>query len=41
MIVKNKKTDKKIIIKFHSQHDFDEEGIIVKEYLYYNANLLK
>ena len=41
MIVKNKKTKKNITLKFHSQHDFNEEGIIVTEYLYYNANLLK
>jgi len=41
MIVKNKKTEKNITLKFHSQHDFNEEGIIVTEYLYYNANLLK
>ena len=41
MVVKNKKTNKKITLKFHSQHDFNEEGIIVTEYLYYNANLLK
>ncbi len=41
MVLKNKKTNKKITLKFHSQHDFNEEGIIVTEYLYYNANLLK
>ena len=41
MIVKNKKTKKNITLKFHSQHDFNEEGMIVTEYLYYNANLLK
>ena len=41
MIVKNKKTKENITLKFHSQHDFNEEGIIVTEYLYYNANLLK
>ena len=41
MIVKNKKTKKNITLKFHSQHDFNEEGIIITEYLYYNANLLK
>ena len=41
MIVKNKKTKKNITLKFHSQHDFNEEGIIVTEYLYYNGNLLK
>ena len=41
MIVKNKKTKKNITLKFHSQHDFNEDGIIVTEYLYYNANLLK
>ncbi len=41
MIVKNKKSKKNITLKFHSQHDFNEEGIIVTEYLYYNANLLK
>ena len=41
MIVKNKKTKKNITLKFHTQHDFNEEGIIVTEYLYYNANLLK
>ena len=41
MIIKNKKTEKNITLKFHSQHDFNEEGIIVTEYLYYNANLLK
>ena len=41
MIIKNKKTKKNITLKFHSQHDFNEEGIIVTEYLYYNANLLK
>ena len=41
MIVKNKKTEKNITLKFHSQHDFNEEGIIVTEYLYYNANVLK
>ncbi len=41
MIVKNKKTKKNITLKFHSQHDFNEEGIIDTEYLYYNANLLK
>ena len=41
MIVKNKKTKKNITLKFHSQHDFNEEGTIVTEYLYYNANLLK
>ena len=41
MIVKNKKTKRNITLKFHSQHDFNEEGMIVTEYLYYNANLLK
>ena len=41
MTVKNKKTKKNITLKFHSQHDFNEEGIIITEYLYYNANLLK
>ena len=41
MIVKNKKTKENITLKFHSQHDFNEEGIIITEYLYYNANLLK
>ena len=41
MIVKNKKTKENITLKFHSQHDFNQEGIIVTEYLYYNANLLK
>ena len=41
MILKNKKAKKTITLKFHSQHDFNEEGIIVTEYLYYNANLLK
>ena len=41
MIVKSKKTGKNIVLKFHSQHDFNEDGMILNEYLYYNANLLK
>ena len=40
MTLKSKKTNKNIIIKFHSQHDFNEEGMIVLETLYYNDRLL-
>jgi hypothetical protein len=40
MTLKSKKTNKNIILKFHSQHDFNEEGMIVLETLYYNDRLL-
>ena len=40
MTVKNMKTGKNIVLKFHSQHDFNEEGMIVLETLYYNDRLL-
>ncbi|MCH1418324.1 MAG: hypothetical protein L7U68_07240 [Flavobacteriaceae bacterium] len=40
MTLKSKKTNKNIVIKFHSQHDFNEEGMIVLETLYYNDRLL-
>jgi len=41
MNIKSKKTKKNIVLKFHSQHNFNEEGMITSETLYYNANLLK
>lgn len=41
MTMKSKKTKKNVVFKFHSQHDFNEKGMIVLETLYYNANLLK
>ncbi|MGB0366757.1 MAG: hypothetical protein ACPGC8_03875 [Flavobacteriaceae bacterium] len=41
MTMKSKKTKKNVVFKFHSQHNFNEEGMIVLETLYYNANLLK
>ena len=40
MTLKSKKTNKNIVLKFHSQHDFNEEGMIVLETLYYNDRLL-
>ena len=40
MTLKSKKTKKNIVLKFHSQHDFNEEGMIVLETLYYNDRLL-
>ena len=40
MTLKSKKNNKNIVIKFHSQHDFNEEGMIVLETLYYNDRLL-
>lgn len=40
MTLKSKKTNKNILLKFHSQHDFNEEGMIVLETLYYNDRLL-
>jgi hypothetical protein len=39
--MKSKKTKKNIVLKFHSQHDFNESGMISLETLYYNGNLLK
>ena len=41
MTMKNKKTQKNIVLKFHSQHDFNKSGMITLETLYYNGNLLK
>ena len=41
MTVKNIKTGKNIILKFHSQHDFNEKGMIILETLYYNDRLLE
>jgi len=41
MTLKSKKTKENIVLKFHSQHNFNEEGTIVAETLYYNGNLLK
>jgi hypothetical protein len=41
MTMKSKKTKKNIVLKFHSQHDFNESGMISLETLYYNGNLLK
>jgi hypothetical protein len=41
MTMKSKKTKKNIVLKFHSQHDFNESGMIYLETLYYNGNLLK
>ncbi|MDA7777688.1 hypothetical protein N9H57_06135 [Flavobacteriaceae bacterium] len=41
MTLKSKKTKENIVLKFHSQHNFNEEGTIVTETLYYNGNLLK
>ena len=40
MTLKSKKTNKNIVLKFHSQHNFNEEGMIVLETLYYNDRLL-
>ena len=41
MTVKSIKTGKNIMLKFHSQHNFNEEGMIVLETLYYNDRLLE
>lgn len=41
MTMKNKITQKNIVLKFHSQHDFNKSGMITLETLYYNGNLLK
>lgn len=40
MTLKSKKTQKDIVLKFHSQHDFNEAGMIIRETLYYNDRLL-
>ena len=39
--LKNKKTKKIIKLPVHSQMWFNDEGKIVREDVYYNANILK
>ena len=38
--LKNKKTGEPVVLKIHSQYDFNESGKISRESLYYNGNLL-
>lgn len=39
-VKKNKKTDKVVNLPVHSQMWFNDEGMIVREDVYYNANIL-
>jgi hypothetical protein len=40
MTMKNKKTGAIKVLKVHSQMSFNDSGEIVREDLYYNANIL-